>query len=60
MILHLPMMMIIVPGNVSMLMSNIFSIVMFDALELMDNIDARLIFQFDEQGQEQLRDKMLD
>ena len=54
------MMMIIVPGNVSMLMSNMFPIVMFDALELMDNIDARLIFQFDEQGQEHLRDKMLD
>ena len=50
MILHLPMMMVIVPGNVSMLMSNMFPIVMFDVLELAESFDARLIFTFDEQG----------
>jgi hypothetical protein len=60
MILHMPMMMIIFPANVSILMSNLFPIVMFDVLELTESFDASLIFQFDEQGQEKLKDKMLD
>ena len=54
------MMRIIVPGNVSMLVSVLFPIVLFDILELTENINASLIFQFDEQGQDKLKDKMLD
>ena len=46
-ILHLPMMRIIVPGNVSMLMSLLFPIVLFDVLELTEDVNAGLIFQFD-------------
>ena len=44
-ILHLPMMSIIVPGNVSMLIHNLFPVVMFDILEVTEEkIDASLIF----------------
>ena len=50
-ILHLPMMSIIVPGNVSLLIHNLFPVVMFDILEVTEEkFDASLIFQFDEQG----------
>jgi hypothetical protein len=48
MVLHLPMMRIIVPGNVSMLMSVIFPIVMFDILENEKGIDASMIHNFEE------------
>ena len=42
------MMRVIVPGNVSMLMSVIFPIVMFDILENDKGIDANMLFDFDE------------
>ena len=61
MILHLPMMKIIVPGNVSMLFSAIIPIAMFDVLEN-DEINPTTIFDFDgveEQG-EDIFDQMRD
>lgn len=48
MVLHLPVMQVIVPGNVSMLTSIIFPIVMFDILENDYGWDASMIFKFDE------------
>jgi hypothetical protein len=51
MILHLPMMSIPVPGNVSMFCKIVFPIVMFDVLEQIDSLDATLIFEFDSEGQ---------
>ena len=49
MVLHFPIMRIAVPGNVSMLMSLIFPIVMFDILDNDLGIDANMIYSFDEE-----------
>ena len=51
MVIHLPLMRITVPGNVSMLMSIIMPIVMFDVLENDKGIDATLIYNFNEDAQ---------
>ena len=60
MVLHLPMMKTIVPGNVSMLMSIIFPIVAFDILENDKGIDASLIFEFPEENADDILDQMED
>ena len=60
MVLHLPMMRIIVPGNVSMLMSVIFPIVMFDILENDQGIDASMLHNFDEGIPEGVDNELLD
>jgi hypothetical protein len=44
MILHLPMLSIPVPGNMSMFCKTVFPIVMFDVLEQIESIDASVIF----------------
>jgi hypothetical protein len=46
MILHLPMLNIIVPGNVSMFMSLIFPVAMFDVLEN-DYANPSMLFNFE-------------
>jgi len=46
MILHLPMLNIIVPGNVAMFMSLIFPIAMFDVLEN-DYANPSMLFDFE-------------
>ena len=60
MILHLPMLSIPVPGNMSMFCNTVFPIVMFDVLEQIESVDASLIFEFDFEGQENLKDSTLD
>ena len=61
MVIHFPIMRIIVPGNVSMLMSIIMPIVMFDILDNDQGIDASLIYDFDEDAQgEEILDQMED
>ena len=54
MILHLPMLSIPIPGNMSMFCNTVFPIVMFDVLEQIESVDASLIFEFDFEGQEKL------
>ena len=49
--IHFPIMRIILPGNVSMLMSIIMPIVMFDILDNDLGIDASLIYNFSEESQ---------
>jgi TRAP-type C4-dicarboxylate transport system permease small subunit len=60
MVLHLPMMWVVVPGNVSMLMSIIFPIVMFDILENDQGIDASMLHNFDEGIPEGVDNELLD
>lgn len=58
MILHLPIMRIIIPSNVSQLFSIIIPIAMFDILDA--EWTTELIFDFDEDKQDELQDQMLD
>ena len=61
MVIHFPIMRIIVPGNVSMLMSIIMPIVMFDILDNDKDIDATLIYDFDDEAQgDDILDQMED
>ena len=50
MILHLPMMKIIMPGNVTMLFSILIPIVMFDIID--SSWSTELLFNFDFAGEE--------
>ena len=50
-VVHFPIMRIILPGNVSMLMSIIMPIVMFDILDNDLEIDAGMIYNFSEESQ---------
>ena len=50
-VVHFPIMRIILPGNVSMLMSIIMPIVMFDIMDNDLEIDAGMIYNFSEESQ---------
>jgi hypothetical protein len=54
------MMRVIVPGNVSMLMSIIFPIVMFDILENDMGIDASMLHNFNDGVPEGADNELLD
>jgi hypothetical protein len=58
MILHLPMMLIIIPGNVSMMFEILIPFVMFDILESDYSID--LVLNFDEPKQAELAELVFD
>ena len=58
MIIHLPMLKIIVPANVSEFFSLILPIVMFDIIE--SGFSTELVFEFDDEAQEELQDNILD
>jgi len=51
MILHLPMMHVIIPGNVNMFFSILIPIVMFDIID--SEWSTELVFTFDSEGQEE-------
>ena len=50
MILHLPMLFIIVPGNVTNAFKVVISLVMFDILENDYDIGTELVLSYDEEG----------
>ena len=49
MVLHLPMLRTVFPGNAIMVISIIIPITMFDIFENDEGIDASLIMEFDEE-----------
>ena len=60
MIIHLPLLNTIVPGNVIATFKVIIALVMFDLLENDYDIGMEMVLTFDDEGQEAITQDMMD
>jgi hypothetical protein len=59
-IIHLPLIIVLIPGNLSIFFENLIPIVMFDFLQNDEGIDASMVLEFDEEAQIENQVYLLD